>query len=197
MKKKEFLKFYKNQFHGVNVGGGEWKFTLKEEGEYGYLKIIPRLLKSPPIQRVAPGVTMSPSWYAELVHFIREDEELDHLIHYTYRIIPKDGEVFEEHLVESLEMVYSWYEDNNTSEVISAYLSKIYSEGLTPDRTVWARYFYTCVLKGDVEILEKERLAKEDGSSELPPIFTLKFFTNAVTLAKEYKSGDRVCPIDF
>lgn len=83
MKNKEFIKFFKDQYHGVNVGGGEWKFTLKEEGECGYLKIIPRLLKSTPIQRVTQGITMSPSWYAELVHIIREDKELDHLMYYS------------------------------------------------------------------------------------------------------------------
>lgn len=197
MKNKEFIKFFKDQYHGVNVGGGEWKFTLKEEGECGYLKIIPRLLKSTPIQRVTQGITMSPSWYADLVHIIREDKELDHLMYYSCRIIPEGGEVFEEHLVESLEMVYSWYEESNTPEEISAYLGKIYSEGLTPDRAVWDQYFHACVLKGDVEILEKERLAKENGSSQLPPIFTLKFFTNAVMLAKEYRNGNRICPVNF
>jgi hypothetical protein len=197
MKNKEFLKFYKNQFDYISAGPGEWEFTLKKEDEFGYLRIIPRLLKSPPIQRIEVGVTISPSWYVELVNIIREDKELDHLMFISTNLIPEGGDIYEEHLVDNLKSVYKLYDEKNSPEVISEYLGKIYTEGLTPDRTVWARYFYTCVIKGDVKFLEEELLAKKDSSSKLPPAFDIPFFTNAVRLAKEYRDGNRFCPIKF
>ena len=199
MKKKECLAFYKERFgKGVNIGGGDWKFTAIKEGEYGFFTITVRLLKSPPIQRIENVVDYAPSWYKEVVCEIREDDQLNNLIGATHREIPKGGEVLEEHLETALAEAYKLYEKIKQPKVISAYLTPIYEYGLTNTGPVYNRqFFYCCVFKGDVELLEAERLAQENGTTTLPPAYTLQFFTNAVRIAKEFRSGERVCPIEF
>jgi hypothetical protein len=197
MKKREFLAFYKQRYEGKNMGGGAWEFILEEEGDYGFLKIMPRLLKSPPLQHIEPQVYMAPSWFAELVREIREDNELNHLFWGVLRCKPENGEVLEEHLQQTLMMAQEWYKEQSKPKVMGAFLKRIYEFGPSIGPVLKTRFYYSCVLKGDVELLEAERLAQENGTTKLPPAFTLKFFTNAVRLAKEYRSGARVCPIDF
>jgi hypothetical protein len=198
MKKKECLAFYKERFgKGVNIGGGDWEFTAKKEGENGFFTITVRLLKSPPIQHIENVVYYSPSWFVEVVREIREDNLLGNLMRANHREIPKGGEVLEEHLETALVEAYKLYEEIKQPKVISAYLTEKYNFGPSIGPAYKMLFFYCCVFKGDVELLEAERLAQEDGTTTLPPAYTLQFFTNAVRIAKEFRSGERVCPIDF
>ncbi|WP_432460945.1 hypothetical protein [Agarivorans sp. QJM3NY_25] len=193
MKKREFLAFYKQRYEAKNIGAGDWKFTVETEGGFGFFKITPRLLKYPPIQSIEMGVYTSPSWFAELVGIIREDNELNWLLSDNLRFRPENGEVLDEHLPQTLVMAQEWYKEQSKPKVMAAYLSRVYE--LKPFRN--DVYYYSCVLKGDVDALETERFARENDTSKLPPKYTLQFLTNAVRLAKEYRSGERVCPIDF
>ncbi|WP_432468367.1 hypothetical protein [Agarivorans sp. Z349TD_8] len=193
MKKREFLAFYKQLFEAINIGAGDWNFNVVKEGNHGFLSIVPCLLRYSPTQFVQMGVYMSPSWFAELVGIIREDEELNWLLSDILDFRPENGEVLEEHLPQTLVMAQEWYKEQSKPEVMAAYLSRVYE--LKPFRN--DVYYYSCVLKGDVDALETERFARENDTSKLPPAYTLQFLTNAVRLAKEYRSGERVCPIDF
>ncbi|MDO6685221.1 MULTISPECIES: hypothetical protein [unclassified Agarivorans] len=193
MKKREFLAFYKKRYEAKNIGAGDWKFTVETEGDFGFFSVTPRLLKYPPMQSIEVGLSTSPSWFAELVGIIREDNELNWLLSDILRVRPENGEVLEEHLPQTIVMAQEWYKEQSKPEVMAAYLSRVYE--LKPFRN--DVYYYSCVLKGDVDALETERVARENGTSKLPPVYTLQFLTNAVRLAKEYRSGERVCLIDF
>ncbi len=215
MKKKEFLDFYKTRFKAKNHGRGEWEFVIKEEGKAGYLKIMPSLLKSPPIQRIDSGASMSPSWYAELLHEINGHTELDFLFlmgdermlmpkgekWFVKELIPEEGEIFEEHLEDNLKEVLAWYEFVQQPDIIAADLAFHYALGDCVNNAGFGgaqtKFCYANVLKGNVELLQAERDAMANGTSPLPPAFTLEFFENCVRIAKEYRSGARVCPIDF
>tara|TARA_B100001063_G_scaffold236863_1_gene257113 strand:+ start:2243 stop:2842 length:600 start_codon:yes stop_codon:yes gene_type:complete len=199
MRKKEFLAFYKNKYEGVNIGGGDWKFTVESNGA-GYLNIVPRLLKTPPIQYLEPGVYISPFWYVELVLKLLGDKHPNWLISMgaERRLKPEGGEVFEEHLEENLEVIKRWFYKNNKPEIYIAELARIYAlgnEGVGPAYRM--KFYIACVFKGEVELLETERKAKEDGTSKRPPAFTLEFFENCVRIAKEYQTGKRTPPVDF
>jgi hypothetical protein len=198
MKKKECLVFYKERFgKGINIGGGDWKFTVKQEGEYGFFTITVRLLKSPPIQQIVNVVYYSPSWYVEAARKIRGDEYPINLMRASHTEIPKGGEVLEEHLEIALAEAYKLYEEIKQPKAISAYLTEKYNIGPAIGPAYKDLFFYCCVFKGNVELLEAERLAQENGTTKLPPAYTLQFFTNAVRLATEFRNGERVCPIDF
>lgn len=201
MKKKEFLDFYKTRYKGINHGRGEWEFLISSEGKEGYLRILPRLLKTPPIQRMDAGASMAPSWYAELVHEIRGDRHLDFLfLMNDSELIPESGEVCAEDLEQNLNEVFAWYEHVKQPEVIATELARRYALGsrvVEVGPAARAKFCYARVLKGDVDLLESERLAVEDGASQLPAAYTLKFFENCVRLAKQYKNGERNCPVEF
>ena len=199
MKKKECLAFFREKFgKEISGGSGEWKFLVKKEGEYGFFKLGVRLLKSTPIQYLDLWVDIGPSWYAEVIKEIREDDILNSLMSFNHMQRPEGGEVLEANLLLGLEAAYKLYEEKNKPETISQYLSKVYEYGLSNDSYQYnSDFYYCCVFKGNVEYLEEERVAKENGTSIQPPVYTLQFFTNAVRLAKEFRSGERVCPIDF
>ena len=114
------------------------------------------------------------------------------------RLKPEGGEVFEEHLEENLEVIKRWFYKNNKPEIYIAELARIYAlgnEGVGPAYRM--KFYIACVFKGEVELLETERKAKEDGTSKRPPAFTLEFFENCVRIAKEYQTGKRTPPVDF
>ena len=192
------MAFFREKFgKEISGGSGEWKFLANNEGEYGFFTINVCLLKSPPIQHIENIVYYAPSWFAEVVREIREDDLLGNLMRANHREIPKGGEVLEEHLETALAEAYKLYEEIKQPKVISAYLTEKYNFGPSIGPAYKMLFFYCCVFKGDVELLEAERLAQEDGTTTLPAAYTLQFFTNAVRIAKEFRSGERVCPIDF
>ncbi len=198
MNKKEFLDYYKKRFKGEIIGG-DWKFVI-DENEYGYLKIIPSLIKKPPIQYIEPGVYIAPSWYVALSRELFGESKPDWLLSMggDRRLKPEGGEVFEKHLEENLEVIKKWYKENNNPEVYAAKMERFYEVGLGLDGAVIPDAFYiACVIKGDVELLERERQARADGSSKRAPIFTLDFFEKCVRIAKEYRNGTRICPVDI
>ncbi|WP_432460948.1 hypothetical protein [Agarivorans sp. QJM3NY_25] len=175
MKKREFLAFYKQRYEAKNIGAGDWKFTVETEGGFGFFKITPRLLKYPPIESIEMGVYTSPSWFAELVGIIREDNELNWLLSDNLRFRPENGEVLDEHLPQTLVMAQEWYKEQSKPKVMAAYLSRVYE--LKPFRN--DVYYYSCVLKGDVDALETERFARENGTSKLPRVRSRTFFEQA------------------
>lgn len=198
MKTKEYLAFYRERFgKEIRGSGRERAFFIKQEGEQGYFKISARLLKSPPIQSIENIVYYAPSWYVEVVREIREDDELNYLMRASHTERPKGGEVLDEHLELALAQAYKLYEKIKQPKAISAHLTEKYNFGPSIGPVYKDLFFYCCVFKGDVELLEAERLAQENGTTTLPPAYTLRFFTNAVRLAKQFRSGERVCPIDF
>jgi len=198
MKIKEYVAFYRERFgKEINGSGRERAFFIKQEGEQGHFEIWARLLKTPPIQSIENIVYYAPSWYVEVVREIREDDQLNHLMRASHTERPKGGEVLEEHLELALAQAYKLYEEIKQPEAISAHLTEKYNIGPSIGPVYKKLFFYCCVFKGDVELLEAERLAQEDGTTTLPPAYTLRFFTNAVRLAKQFRSGERVCPIDF
>jgi len=198
MKTKEYVAFYRERF-GKEISGSdrERQFLIEQQDENVFFKISARLLKSPPIQRIENIVYYAPSWYVEVVRAIREDDKLNSLMRASHREIPKGGEVLEEHLETALAEAYKLYEEIKQPKAISAYLTEKYNFGPSIGPAYKMLFFYCCVFKGDVELLEAERLAQENGTTTLPPAYTLRFFTNAVRLAKQFRSGERVCPIDF
>lgn len=199
MKTKEYVAFYRERFgKEINGSGRSREFFIKQEGEQGHFKIWASLLKTPPIQSIESIVFYAPSWYVEVVREIREDDKLNHLMRAIHTERPQGGEILEEHLELALAQAYKLYEKIKQPEAISKYLTPIYEYGLTNTTPIYnVQFFYCCVFKGNVELLEAQRLAQENGTTILPPAYTLRFFTNAVRLAKQFRSGERVCPIDF
>jgi hypothetical protein len=195
MKKKEFLDFYKNRFKGKRIGD-DWEFFV-DENEYGYLEITPRLLKTPPIQYLEPGVYIAPPWYVALIKELFVENEPNWLLRMGGdRILkPEGGEVFQRHLEENLEVIKNWYKENNKPEVYAAAMERFYKVGLGLDgASIPTAFYIACVIKGDVQLLERELQARADGSSKRAPIYTLDFFEKCVRVAKEYRSGERICP---
>ncbi|RUO31158.1 DUF6990 domain-containing protein [Aliidiomarina soli] len=198
MKKAELIKYFKSRYPAVNEGGGDWRFTLKDD-DAGYCIFYAKLRGVPSNQIIGVAPAMGPRWFECLTNDIYQNNGGSYL--FTTGdgniFIETGGEVTETHLAEITQMALDWFNKCCTEEVIAPELKRKYEIYNRPGGWQFT-HIIACVLKGDVEKLQSYLDAFKRGDRmEFIPIIQQEYFERAIPLAEKYRSGELVSPVDF
>ncbi|WP_233009568.1 DUF6990 domain-containing protein [Rheinheimera faecalis] len=198
MKKAELIKYFKARFPAVNEGGGDWCFTLIDD-ETAYSHMRPKLGGTQLNQYIGISFVMNPRWFDELETAIFNEGAGTYLISTGDGCVQvnANGPVTEAHLEEAILKAKQWYQRSNTEEVLAPEFKRRYDFYNRFGRWQFI-HIIACVLKGDVEKLQTYLGAFKRGDRmEFIPIIHQEYFERAIPLAKKYRSGELISPIQF
>ncbi|MDX3775752.1 hypothetical protein QE250_16690 [Chromatiaceae bacterium AAb-1] len=196
MKKAELVKYFKSRYPAVNEGGGDWRFTVKDDAE-GYLDLCPKLRGIPGNQIIGVSLIMAPRWYRDLITTVLAENQ-GFMFHTGDGnvFIKTGGEVTEAHLAEVTQMALDWFYQCCAEEVVVSNFKRKYESYKPPS---WQfSHIIACILKGDVEKLQTYLDAFKRGDRmDFIPIVEQEHFERAIPLAEKYRSGELVSPVEF
>ncbi|RUO28117.1 hypothetical protein CWE12_12920 [Aliidiomarina sedimenti] len=198
MKKAELIKYFKNRYPAVNEGGGDWRFTLKDD-DMGYAHMRPKLRGRTRKEIVGVSLVMKPRWFCHLTSEIYQNDGGSYLFVTGDGnvFIETEGEITEAHLTEITQMALDWFNKCCTEEVIAPELKRKYEIYNRPGGWQFT-HIIACVLKGDVEKLQSYLDAFKRGDRmEFIPIIQQEYFERAIPLAEKYRSGELISPVRF
>ncbi|RUO31139.1 DUF6990 domain-containing protein [Aliidiomarina soli] len=197
MKKAELIKYFKNRYPAVNEGGGDWRFTLKDD-DVGYAHMRPKLRGRTRKEIVGVSLVMAPRWYRTLMSALLAKEAGFLFSTGDGNVfIETEGEITEAHLAELTQMALDWFHQCNTEEVIAPELKRKYEIYNRPGGWQYT-HIIACIVKGDVEKLQSYLDAFKRGDRmEFIPLIQQEYFERAIPLAEKYRSGELISPVRF
>ncbi|MRJ43380.1 hypothetical protein KF946_07875 [Idiomarina loihiensis] len=197
MKKAEVIKYFKSHYPAENEGGGDWRFTLKDD-EVGYSHIRPQLRGKLSNQIIGVSLVMAPRWYRSLMSAVLAKEAGFLFSTGDGNVyIKTGGEVTEAHLNEITQMALNWFRNCCAEDFIAPELKRKYEIYNRPGGWQYD-HIIACILKGDIEKLQSYLDAFKRGDRmEFIPLIQQEYFERAIPLAEKYRSGERVSPVAF
>jgi len=197
LKKAELVAYLKKMYMGEN-SGGEWVFYLKDDAE-GFLEMMPNLRKVVGQQYVNASLAMRPRWFADLSDQIFNNDTSSYLFtasNGTMKVGAKDMIKIND-INELVEMSFAWFYNCLNENVLSSELRQKYEIYDRPGGWQYT-HIVACVIKGDVDKLGFYLNSFISGNRVgFIPLIKQEYFENAVKLAKKYKDGEAVPPVEF
>lgn len=204
MKTAQMNRYFKQRFASENWGGGVWQYSIKDDDE-GFCQVRPMIRILTHCAIVRCEIVINPRFIQELANIIFKSEHSGkncwpHLYNLGSCIrheVP--SKVVEESDLEAvIQTAMDMFNERCDKQVVAMELAKRYQDYQRRLAEWQALHLITCVFKGDVNKLEGYLKGFETGDKlGFNPTIEQVSLERAIPIAKQYRSGELICPISF